>query len=226
MSAAKSEPCPLTVLLTAKDMKASVAFYRDTLGFEMKEAWPSKDDPWWCSLHLAGQTIMLGLATDDCGGAEEMSDSAQEWMQANMQAFKDAPRAGVGVFTYVMVPDVDAFHAEITARGAKPHYEPKTQFYGIRDFSVTDPTGYDLVFYTNVKMESCQSCGMPLADAKLGQMYCQYCTDEKDELRPYEAVFEGTVTGYFMGMQKMERAAAEEAARDHLSKMPAWVGRS
>jgi hypothetical protein len=41
-------------------------------------------------------------------------------------------------------------------------------------------------------------------------------------LRPYEQVFEGTVTGFFMGMQKMERPAAEAAAKEHLAKMPAW----
>ena len=38
-------------------------------------------------------------------------------------------------------------------------------------------------------------------------------------------VFEGTVAGYFMAMQKLERAEAEVAAKEHLAKMPAWVGR-
>jgi hypothetical protein len=56
-------------------------------------------------------------------------------------------------------------------------------------------------------------------------MYCQYCSDEKGKLRPYEQVFEGTVTGYFMGMQKMPGPAAEKAAKEHLAKMPAWQGR-
>ena len=53
-------------------------------------------------------------------------------------------------------------------------------------------------------------------------MYCQYCVDERGQLKPYSQVLEGTVAGYFMGMQKMERSAAERAAKEHLSKMPAW----
>jgi hypothetical protein len=39
-------------------------------------------------------------------------------------------------------------------------------------------------------------------------------------------VLEGTITGYFMGMQKMERSEAEKAAREHLATMPAWHGRA
>jgi len=49
--------------------------------------------------------------------------------------------------------------------------------------------------------------------------------DAKGQLKPYEQVFEGTVTGYFMGMQKMARKEAEKAAREHLAKMPAWANR-
>ena len=56
-------------------------------------------------------------------------------------------------------------------------------------------------------------------------MYCEYCTDDKGTLKPYEAVLEGTTVGYFMAMQKLKRPEAETAARSHLSKMPAWAGR-
>ena len=43
------------------------------------------------------------------------------------------------------------------------------------------------------------------------------------KLKPYTAVLEGTIQGDFMGMQTMERAAAEVAANEHLAKMPAWA---
>jgi hypothetical protein len=65
-----------------------------------------------------------------------------------------------------------------------------------------------------------------MADGKAGQMYCAYCSDEQGNLKPYEVILEGTVTGYFMEMQKMERKAAEKAAKEHLGKMPAWTARS
>ena len=134
-------------------------------------------------------------------------------------------KPGAGMMIYLAVEDVDRYHDTIKDRGAKPATAPHTQFYGIRDFAVADPDGYLLVPYTAVAMESCQSCGMPMTDAEPGQMYCQYCTDEQGQLRPYEAVLEGTIQGYFMGMQKMERGPAEAAAKVHLAKMPAWVGR-
>jgi hypothetical protein len=53
-------------------------------------------------------------------------------------------------------------------------------------------------------------------------MYCDYCTDEEGKLRSFEDVLEGTIQGYFMGMQKMERGEAEVAAKEMLAKMPAW----
>ena len=68
----------------------------------------------------------------------------------------------------------------------------------------------------------CESCGMTIDDGT----YCEHCTDDKGALRSFEQVFEGTVTGYFMGMQQMPRDEAEQAAKEHLSKMPAWVGQS
>ena len=73
--------------------------------------------------------------------------------------------------------------------------------------------------------DRCQSCGKPLANVEPGMMYCEYCTDEKGQLRPYEQVLEGTTTGYFMAMQKMPRKDAEKAAKTHLATMPAWKNR-
>jgi len=216
----------MAVGLTCKDMKKSVAFYRDLLGFEMKESWPDEETPMWCNLVLGGQSVMLGASMDPAKAGEMCSgDPAEAELHTRLaEAFRQHP-AGVGVSFYLHVDDIDAYDARIRAKGVEPLRAPKTQFYGIRETVVDDPDGYRLVFYTPVAMESCQSCGMPLADAQPGQMYCGYCTDEKGTLRPYQQVFEGTVTGYFMGMQKMERVQAERAAKEHLARMPAWAGR-
>ncbi len=216
----------MSVGLTCKDMAKSVAFYRDALAFEMKESWPDASAPMWCNMVRDGQSVMLGGAMDPTQ-VEEMCAHDPESLAIYGQlaeAFRAHP-AGVGISVYLQVGEVDAYDAEIRSRGVTPVRGPNTQFYGIREVLVDDPDGYRLVFFTPVAMESCQSCGMPLADGEPGQMYCEYCTDDKGTLRPYEHVFEGTVTGYFMGMQKMERAAAEAAAREHLAKMPAWTGR-
>jgi uncharacterized glyoxalase superfamily protein PhnB len=215
---------PLAVHLTCKNAPAAIAFYRDKLGFTLKESWPSEDQPMWGNLVLDGQSVMVGAAADPehvgemCAGDEE----AAKWHRGLAEEY-GSHRAGVGVLTYVMVPDVDAYHAKLVERGVTCETSPKTQFYGIRDFGVKDPEGYRVVFYSPVTMESCQSCGMPLAEAEPGQMYCSYCTDDNGHLKPYDVVLEGTIQGYFMGMQKMPREQAEQAAREHLAKMPAWV---
>ncbi len=220
----------MSIMFTVQDMPTSLAFYRDTLGFEMKESWPDEAHPMWCNLLLEGQSVMLGSLPaegDDmeCAGHGGEPDAAEKWALGLYRAARSHP-LGVGSFVYIEVADVDAFHAAVCARGAMPHYEPKTQFYAIRDFAIDDPNGYHLVFHTPVSMTSCQSCGMPLTEAVEGQMYCQHCTDDSGKLHSYEAIFEGTVTGYFMGMRSMSREDAEAAATEHLSKMPAWVARS
>lgn len=214
----------MSVMLTCADTAKSAAFYRDKLGFAMKESWPSEDDPQWCNMLLGGQSVMLGAAMEPnqvgqyCAG-----DAAAEayWRKASSEFKENKP--GVGIQVYLMVDDIDAYAAEVKGKGVELISEPKTQFYGIREIHLEDPSAYHLVFFTPVAMESCQSCGMPLADAAPGQMYCAYCTDDEGALKPYEQVFEGTVTGYFMGMQKMSRADAEKAASEHLKKLPAWV---
>ena len=54
----------MSVSLTCKDMEKSLAFYRDGLGFEIKESWPDQGTPMWCNLLLGGQSLMLGAAMD------------------------------------------------------------------------------------------------------------------------------------------------------------------
>lgn len=45
---------------------------------------------------------------------------------------------------YVFCDEVDAYYAEIVAKGAKTKAEPKTYDYGMRDFVVVDPDGNHL----------------------------------------------------------------------------------
>jgi uncharacterized glyoxalase superfamily protein PhnB len=216
----------ISVSLMATDMHQSIRFYRDQLGFELQECWPDEQNPLHCGLVLGTQSVMLGKASPP----EEMEKfcaddpaAAKFWAERSRQFAKSTP--GAGVTLYLFVEDVDAYVAQFTEKGVAASLATKTQFYGLRTSVVTDPDGYTLTFYTPVAISSCQSCGMPMSEAKPGRMYCAYCTDERGVLRPYEQVFEGTVSGYFMEMQKLSRKEAEKAAREHLKKMPAWAAR-
>ncbi len=224
MSESSPQPYPNSIMLTCRDMHATVDFYCGKLGFTMKEAWPDQENPRWANLVLHRQSIMIGAAEEPDEAACAHDPEGAAIMKVAMAEY-EASTPGAGVFFYLEVPDVDAFHAEATARGVEALHPPKDQFYGLRDFALRDPDGYRFQIYTSIRMDSCQSCGMPMPGAEPGVMYCDYCTDETGQLRSYEQVFEGTVTGYFMGMQKMARAEAEAAAREHLGKMPAWAMR-
>ncbi len=210
-------------MLTSSDVKASIAFYRDICGFEVEASWPEGDSPMWANLVLNGQSIMVGSPMDPAHVSAMCPDEPKEegWHMAAATEFV-VNQPGVGAYFYIMVEDVDAFHVEVARRGGKPATDPKSQFYGLRVFGIQDPSGYRLLFYSPLIMENCGSCGMPLTDAKPGEMYCGYCTNDAGKLKPYEEVLEGTIQGYFMGMQQMARAEAEIAAKAHLATMPAW----
>ena len=223
MSAEKTTQYPITVHLTSRDVPRSIAFYRDTLGFELKECWPDEGNPMFASLLLDGQAVLLGahMPADQAGKWCGDDPAPKKHFEAVANEF-ESNASGAGVTIYLRVDDVDAYHATLAKRGVKGMLEPKTQFYGQRDFPLRDPDGYRLTFYAPVTMSSCQSCGVPLTDAKPGQMYCAYCLDDTGQLKPYGEVLEGTIQGYFMGIKKMDRASAEVAAKRHLSTMPAW----
>lgn len=224
MSSAQHDP--LSVILTCRDAAKSIAFFREKLGFQLEACWPDEKQPMWANLMMGSQSVMLGQsmpadsAGQFCGG-----DAAAEKRFRQMAEDLARNKSGVGVGIYVQVPDVDAYHAQLVKKGVTPTTAPKSQFYGIREFTLHDPDGFQFMFYSPIKLENCQSCGMPLTDAKPGAMYCAYCTDASGKLKSYETVLEGTTRGYFMGMQKMARPDAEKAAKAHLAKMPAWAGR-
>lgn len=218
---------PMSVIFTCRDLSKSLAFYRDELGFELEACWPDESKPMWANVTMGRQSVMLGQSMPaDAAGSFCGGDAAAEKRFKEMASDLQKNKSGVGVGVYVEVKDVDAYHATLVKKGVAITTAPKTQFYGIRDITVLDPDGFTFMFYSPVKMASCQSCGMPMKDAKPGAMYCGYCTDAGGKLKSYETVLEGTTTGYFMGMQKMARLEAEKAAKAHLAKMPAWSART
>ena len=217
---------PISVILTVRDAGKHVAYFRDVLGFKLEQAWPDENKPFWANMMMDGQSVMIGQLMDPNGPGAEMcahDPAAKTYMETLYKEFQ-ANQRGVGIMTYIMVNDIDAYQKQLNAKGAKTP-APKNQFYGLREVPFQDPEGFRFMFYSLIKLENCQSCGMPMKDAQPGAMYCEYCTDAQGKLKSYESVLEGTTTGYFMAMQKMPRDKAEKAAIEHLAKMPAWAGR-
>lgn len=217
-----TRPNPNAVQLTSADVAASIAFYRDLCGFTLAEQWPDKN-PMWARLDLHGQSIMVGVAGNPEQIAQMCQDDPEEaaWHTSAYEEIQ-ANQAGAGVFLYFAVDNADEFHQQVQKRGGETATNPKTQFYGLRDFGMRDPDGYRLVFYHTVIMESCQSCSMPLPNAKEGDMYCEHCQDDQGQLKPFEEIVAGSAA-YLSQSQGIPLEEATAAAREHLKKMPAWV---
>ncbi len=139
---------PNSIHLTVEDPKRSIRFYCEKLGFELKQSWPDKKNPLWANLILDRQSVMVGVLMNPDDG-KDMGCSKEELrlLKKDVKAFKKH-KHGVGVQVYICVKDVDAHARSAKKKRVAFVTEPKTQFYGIRDYQLMDPDGYRLVFYS------------------------------------------------------------------------------
>ncbi len=106
-----------------KNMEASLQFYREGLGFEMKDHWIDEGKLRWCLLQLGGAHIML---------------------QEYKSAFIPAEKLGEGVSICFICEYAVTIYREAKARGL----EPSKPFVGNGMWvtSLADPDGYRIDF--------------------------------------------------------------------------------
>lgn len=121
----------LSPLLEVFDMPASLAFYRDKLGFRITGDSGQGDESGWVMLELGDATIMLNTAYDD--GERPVSEDP-----ARVAAHHDT-------CIYFGCPDVDAAYEHLKANGVKAD-PPQIAPYGMKQLYVPDPDGYNLCF--------------------------------------------------------------------------------
>ena len=123
----------LTPLIQVFDMPASMAFYRDLLGFTLvSRSQPGDGDAFdWGLLRLGGATLMLNTAFEE--------DSRPPALEPSRQA------AHADTTLYFECPDVDDAYAYLREKGVRVS-PPKVAPYGMRQLYVTDPDGYVLCF--------------------------------------------------------------------------------
>jgi len=128
--------------LAVRNMKQTIEFYKNSLGFKMGMAFPDADNPEYADLSKDGMVLMFILAENIGIGKEE--------------------KLGVGVNIYMQVDgDIDEYYNELKNKGVKIVVDIKDEPYGIRDFMVEDIDGYKLTFdhagelveYTKAKLE-------------------------------------------------------------------------
>ena len=121
-----------TSVLPHDDPDASLAFYRDTLGFEVRNDVGSGKMR-WIEVGPAGQpgtSILLAPPATDPGITEDERRTIAEMMAKGTYA-------GIVLAT----PDLDGAFERLQAGDAEVVQEPTDQPYGVRDCAVRDPAG-------------------------------------------------------------------------------------
>lgn len=116
-------------ILSVSDVDASLAFYKEKLGFEERMSMPGPD----------GITTFAGIAL---GKAQIMLSRAE------------TEHKGQGVVFMVYVPEgtsIDTVYQEVKDRGVTIVEELKTEYWGDRIFTVHDPDGYNITMCEEVE---------------------------------------------------------------------------
>jgi uncharacterized glyoxalase superfamily protein PhnB len=126
----------VTPNLIVRDVAKSTAFYRDVLGFEIKQTVPDAEPFVFVWLERDGVPVFLNdakVAAHDYPSADSL------------------PQGGTATLFFV-ITGVDALH-EVVAPKVTVIMPLKTQFYGMREFAVTDPDGHIITFAERVSPE-------------------------------------------------------------------------
>jgi lactoylglutathione lyase len=123
----------VTPNLIVQDVERSTAFYRDVLGFVVKQTVPETAPFVFVWLERDGVPVFL----NDRHAADH------DYPQASR-----LPAGGTATM-FFGVTEVDALHASVASR-ATVIMPLKTQFYGMREFAIEDPDGHILTFAERV----------------------------------------------------------------------------
>jgi catechol 2,3-dioxygenase-like lactoylglutathione lyase family enzyme len=118
--------------LPQTDPEAAVAFYRDTLGFEVRND-VGRGGMRWITVGPAdqpGMSVVLYPPGADPGITDDERSTILEMMA----------KGTYGIIT-LATNDLDGTFERLQARGAEVVQEPTDQPYGIRDCAFRDPAG-------------------------------------------------------------------------------------
>ena len=121
-----------TTVLPHEDPEASLAFYRDVLGFEVRTDVGSGTMR-WITVGPPGQpetSILLAPPGADPGITDDERRTIAEMMAK-------------GTYGWILLAtrDLDATFEQVQARDAEVVQEPTEQPYGVRDCALRDPAG-------------------------------------------------------------------------------------
>jgi uncharacterized glyoxalase superfamily protein PhnB len=137
-----------TPYLRVGDMKRSLAFYVEGLGFEIKDSMSAEHGLFWVRLKRDAYELMLSQRPsrilDDGHADHDHEHDAHGHHEHGHHVFnvQAAQNGELNFVTYLYVDDVDATYEELRGRGIETVDAPEDKFYGLREFVLCDPDGY------------------------------------------------------------------------------------
>ena len=117
----------LSPTLAVRDMKKTIEYYTESLGFKLGMTFPSPESPEYADMSKDGMVLMFLPAVNLGIGNDE--------------------NLGTGVNLYMQIDgSIDAYYDEVKEKGVKITADIKDEPFGIRDFTVEDINGYQLTF--------------------------------------------------------------------------------
>jgi uncharacterized glyoxalase superfamily protein PhnB len=126
--------------LEVDNHEAALAFYRDTLGLEVRQD-VAMEDARWLTVGPKAQAE-LGIVLQSAGVGRSPEDS---------QTLKALLAKGSLSGLVFETDNVDELFEKVAASGAEVLQEPMDQPYGVRDCAFRDPSGNQVRFNQNAK---------------------------------------------------------------------------
>lgn len=126
--------------LEVDDHEAALAFYRDTLGLEVRQD-VNVEYGRWLTVGPKAQPE-LGIVLQSAGVGRSPQDA---------QTLKELLAKGSLSGLVFETGDVDALFEKVAASGAEVLQEPMDQPYGVRDCAFRDPSGNQVRFNQSAK---------------------------------------------------------------------------
>ena len=117
----------LTTMLESADLRQTLRFYTETLGFTCQSAWPDPEKPEWICLRSGAIELMF------------CARNQHRW------EFKATDQPLLTGSLYFRTNEVDALWARLKNRVAV-EYPLENFAYGMREFAIRDCNGYLLQF--------------------------------------------------------------------------------
>jgi uncharacterized glyoxalase superfamily protein PhnB len=125
----------LTPNLVVRNVEASMDFYCRVLGFQRGQTVPEQ------------APYVFGIVTS---GAVEIFFNDQKAVAAEHPALGNRPIGGA-LTLYIEVQGIEDLFKAVQQHGTKIMMPMKDQFYGMREFGMEDPEGWEITFAERVK---------------------------------------------------------------------------